>query len=200
MNEKKKLPWSWFSPLEWLNAAFALLVAIFTPLLRWLGMLTPPSTEGFANIQRADVEDAAKLAAEQEASVDALNRAMSPAEVVRAYAKADVAGRAGMDLSALDFAEQDWLLRLSEDDLSKLSMSTTSGCARSLEQRQVLPIYARPQPEMETPEIYMIPSEADEEQRKRQYIAERFRQVQRELWLAPGVPNPQPKHIPCTVH
>lgn len=66
MEKKKKSMWALLNPLEWIQAAFALLTAVFAPLLRWLGMLTPPSTDGFQNIQKADVEEEAKLAAEQE--------------------------------------------------------------------------------------------------------------------------------------
>lgn len=200
MEKKKKSMWALLNPLEWIQAAFALLAAVFGPLLRWLGMLTPPSTDGFQNIQKADVEDAAKLAAEQEAAVDTLARAMSPAEVVRAYARADAAGRAEMDLRALDLAQQDWLLGLSEEDLSMLGMSTTSACARSLEAKEVRPAYAKQKPETETAEIYQIPTEDDVEEAKRQQIAALFRQVQRELFHAPGIPNLHPKHTPATLH
>ncbi len=200
MEKKKKSLWSLVNPLEWLSAALQLLAAVFGPLLRWLGMLTPPSTDGFQNIQKEDVEDAAKLAAEQESTVDTLVREMSPADVVRAYARADVAGRAEMDLSALDLAQQDWLLRLSEEDLDKLGMSTAGACARSLEAMEVRPAYAKTKPETKTAEIYQIPTADDEEEWKRQQIAALYRQVQRELFHAPGVPNLHPKHIRATLH
>lgn len=200
MTEKKKSAWSVLNPIEWISAAFALLAAVFAPLLRWLGMLNPPSTTGFENLTTTDVDDAKQLAEEQEAAVDAITREMSPADVVRAYAKADVAGRATMDLSVLDFSQQDWLLRLSDEDLDKLGMSTTGACGRSLEQRKALPSYAKVKPEMETSEIYTIPTEEDIEEIKRQQIAALFRQVQRELWLAPGVPNPKPKHTRAALH
>lgn len=196
MEKKKKSAWSLVNPFEWLNAAFALLAAVFAPLLRWLGMPTPPSTEGFQNIQKEDVDDAAKLAEQQEAAVDTLVREMSPAEVVRAYARADAAGRAEMDLSALDYAQQDWLMGLSEDDLAKLGMSTTGACARSLEVMEVKPSYAKTKPETKTPEILSTPSGVDEEEWKREFVSARFR----ELFFAPGVPNLQPKHIPTTLH
>lgn len=200
MEKKKKSMWSLLNPLEWLSAAFALLAAVFGSLLRWMGMLTPPSTDGFQNLTKEDVDDAAKLAAEQEAAVDTLSREMSPAEVVRAYAQSDVAGRAVMDLSALDFEQQDWLMRLSDEDLSKLAMSTTGGCARSLEAKQVKPSYPKSVAEMETVEILRASTEEDVEEAKRQQIAALFRQVQRELWLAPGVPNLKPQHTPATLH
>lgn len=200
MEKKTKSWWSLLNPLEWIYAAFTLLAAVFAPLLRWLGMLTPPSTTGFENVQKSDVDDAKKLAEEQEAAVDAITWEMSPADVIRAYARAGVAGRAAMDLSALDFDQQDWLLGLSVEDLSKLGMLTKSGCARSLEAREVLPIYPKAVAESEVPEVLTTPSAEDEEEWKRQQIAALFRQVQRELWLAPGVPNPQPKHPPATLH
>jgi len=197
---KKKSMWSLLNPLEWLNAAIGLLAVVFAPLLRWLGMLTPPSTVGFENIQKADVDDAKQLAEEQEAAVDALTQTMSPAEVVRAYARADVVGRAEMDLRELDDAQQDWLLRLSEDDLAKLGMSTTGACARSLEAREVRPCYPKTTAEADAPEILSTPSAEDNDEWKRQQIAALYRQVQRELWLAPGVPNLQPKHTAASLH
>lgn len=196
MEKKKKSLWALVNPLEWFNAAFKLLAAIFAPFLRWLGMLTPPSTEGFQNIQKADVDDAKKLVEEQEAAIDTLVRAMSPAEVVRAYAKADAAGRAMMDLSVLDLSQQDWLMRLSEEDLDKLGMSTTSACARSLEAKAVLPTYAKAKPETEMAEILRTPTDEEIEDMKREFVAARFR----ELFHAPGVPNPDPRFVPATVH
>lgn len=200
MEKKKKSAWSLLNPLEWIAGFFQLLAAVFAPFLRWLGMLSPPSTTGFENIQKEDVDDAKKLAEQQEAAVDSIIRELSPAEVVRAYARADAAGRAEMNLRALDLDQQDWLLRLSEEDLSKLGMSTTSACARSLEAREVKPGYPKTAPETETPEIYQIPSAEEFKDMKREYVAERFRQIQRELWLAPGVPNPKPQHVRATLH
>lgn len=196
MEKKTKSWWSLLNPLEWINAALQLLAAILAPLLRWLGMLSPPSTGGFANIQKSDVDDAAKLAEEQEAVVDAIARERSPADVVRAYAKADVAGRATMDLSVLNFDQQDWLLRLSDEDLDKLSMLTTNGCARSLERKEVLPMYRKPPAEMEAPEVLQTPSAEEIEEMKREFVSARFR----ELFLAPGVANPNPRYVPETLH
>ncbi|MDX1216332.1 hypothetical protein GOL99_12380 [Sinorhizobium medicae] len=195
MEKKTKSWWSMLNPLEWIAGFFQLIAAVFGPLLRWLGMLTPPSTKGFQNIRKEDVEDAKQLAEEQEAAVDAIRQEMAPAEVVRAYAGADATGRAVMDLSALDMEQQDWLLRLSNEDLDKLAMSTKGGCARSLEAKEVLPSYAKPKPEAKAPEIYAIPSEEDIEQAKMDFVSARFR----ELFLAPGVPNPNPKFV-STLH
>lgn len=177
------------NPLYWLNGAVSFLGWIFGSILRFFGMMPAPSTQGFENIQTADVDDAAKLAAEQEAAVHELVKQMSPAEVVRAYARADAAGRAEMDLSALRYDEQDWLLGLSDEDLDKLSMSTTNGCARSLERKEVLPIYTKAASETETPEVYEIPSEEEIEEMKREFVSARFR----ELFYAPGVPNTNPR-------
>lgn len=101
-----------------------------------------------------------------------------------------------MDLSVLDFDQQDWLLRLSDQDLAKLSMSTVSGCARSLEKRELLPIYAKPRTEMDTAEILRIPTAEDVEQMKRDFVSARFR----ELFLTPGVANPNPRYVPETLH
>lgn len=196
MEKKPKSWWSLVNPLEWIQAALQLLAAIFAPLLRWLGMLAPPSTEGFENIQRPDIDDAKRLAEEQEAAVDVLVREMSPADVARAYAKADAADRAVMDLSALGVEEQDWLLRLSDEDLSKLAMLTTNGCARSLERKEVLPMYRKPPAEVEAPEVLQTPSAEEIEEMKREFVSARFR----ELFLAPGVANPNPRYVPETLH
>jgi hypothetical protein len=183
------------NPFFWLSGAVSFLGWIFGPILRWFGYLSPPDTDGFQNLSHADVDDAQRLAKEKEAAIDELQRQLSPAEVVRAYAQADAAGRATMDLSALRLEEQDWLLRLSDEDLTMLGMSTTSGCARSLEQRSVLPIY-KPQPETETPRILVIPGEEDEEQAKRDFVSARFK----ELFYAPGIPNPRPRFVADTLH
>jgi len=188
--EKKKSWWDLLNPLTWLGA-------IFGSLLRWLGLMPHPPTGGFENIQRGDVEDAARAARETEEAIDAIVKDMSPAEVVRAYAAASPEDRATMDLSALDAEGQDWLLSLSDDDLTLLAMSTTGGCARSLEARTMKPIYPKPTTETETAEILRIPTVEDEEEEKRAFVAARFR----ELFHAPGVPNMNPRYIPSgTVH
>ena len=193
MEPKKK---SW---LDLLNP-FVWLAAIFGPLLRFLGLMPPPRMDGFENIQKADVDDAERAARETEEAIDEIMRQMSPAEVAKAYASASPEDRAEMVLTALDAEGVDWLLSLSDDDLTLLSISTIGGCARSLEARAMKPIYARPQAEMETPEILAIPGVMDIEEENRQRISERFRQVQRELWLSPGVPALQPKHASFTLH
>lgn len=191
--EKKKSWWSLLNPFNWI-------AAIFGPLLRFLGLMPLPSTEGFENLSKADVEEAAADARRMEEAVDAIMQQMSPAEVVKAYATATPEDRALMDLSALDAEGEDWLHSLSEDELTLLSMSTTAGCAWSLEAKAVKPIYPRPQPEAEKPETLRIPSAEEAEDEKWKLIAEKFRQVQRELWLSPGIPNPEPRHVPSTLH
>lgn len=195
MTEKKKSAWSLLNPMTWLDGFFAFLGAIFGPILRAFGMLPPPDTESFDDLSSGDVADAAKLAAEQEAAVEELQKEKSPAEIVRAYARADASERVTLDLSALNYDQQDWLLSLSDTELALLGMSTTSGCARSLERKEVLPIYAK-QPATETAEILVIPAEHDIEEMKRDFISARFR----ELWHAPEVPNPNPRFIPETLH
>lgn len=190
MEPKKK---SW---LDLLNP-FTWLAAIFGPLLRWLGLMPTPQTGGFENIQRRDVDDAAKAARETEEAIDVIMKDMSPAEVAKAYASASPEDRGLMDLSVLDTDGQDWLLGLSDDDLTLLSISTIGGCARSLEARAVKPIYPKPTAETETAEILKIPTAADEEEEKRTFVAARFR----ELFHAPGVPNLNPRYVPgATLH
>lgn len=190
MTEKKKSPWYWLNPLTWIDA-------ILSTLLQAFGLLPPPNTEGFEDIERADIDDEARLAAEQQAAVDELQKEMSPAEIARAYAKSDAAGRATMDLSALGIEGQCWLLGLSDTDLARLGMSTMSGCARSLEERQVLPVYAKPkQPEMETAEILRTPTEEELDEIKRAFITARYQ----ELFHAPGVANPRPSFRADTLH
>lgn len=193
MNEKKKSPWVLLNPFMWV-------AALFEPLLRFLGLMPHPNTEGFQNLTKADIEEAAEDARRTEEAIDALVRDMSPADVVKAYAAASPEDRALMDLSALDEEGQQWLQSLSADDLTLLSMSTTGGCARSLEARAVKPIYPRPAAKMEEAEVLSIPSAENDDDWKRRHVAERFRQVQRELWLSPGVPNPKPQHAAVTLH
>lgn len=195
--EKKKSAWWWMNPLRWLDAAVDALVWLFGPILRWFGLLTPPSTAGFENIQKSDVDDAARDATDAERAIDMILADRSPAEIVSAYAKADPATREAMDLSVIDPDGQSWLLTLTDDELTLLSMSTVGGCARSLEARAMKPIFVKPTPDTTTAEILRIPTAADEEERKREFVAARFR----ELWLAPGVANPQPRYVPVdTLH
>lgn len=192
----KKSLRSLLNPLTWLDAVVGLLVTLLGPILRLFGRMPLPDTGGFENIQTSDVDEAERLAKQQQAVVDAMARAMSPAEIVRAYARAETAGRAVMDLSGLDMAEQDWLLQLSDDDLVKLSMSTTAACARSLNARSVKPAYARPKPEVEPPGILKIPSAEETEEAKRQVVAARFR----ELVLTPGTSNTNAYRAADTLH
>ncbi|CUW87423.1 hypothetical protein [Agrobacterium genomosp. 2] len=190
METKKK---SWITLLNPFNWLFAL----FEPILRFLGLMPPPRTDGFENLQKADVDEAAEDAKRTEEAIDAIMKEMSPAEVVKAYATASPEDRATMDLSALDAGGQDWLQSLSADDLTLLSMSTTGGCARSLEARAVKPIYPRPAAETEKAEILKIPTLEDVEEEKRAFVAARYR----ELFHAPGIANTNPRYVPSgTVH
>jgi hypothetical protein len=196
MDKKKKSMWNLLNPMTWIDAVLGLLMTIFSPILRLFGRMPAPNTEAFENIQTSDIDDVDRLAKQQQAAADAMARGMSPAEVVRLYARADAAGRATMDLSALDITEQDWLLRLSDDDLVKLSMSTTAACARSLKARSVKPAFARPRPAVEVPEILKIPSAEEAEEAKRQVVAARFR----ELVLTPGANNTNTYIAADTLH
>lgn len=190
MNETKKSWWSLLNPLNWL-------AAIFSPLLRFLGLMPHPRTDGFENIQAADVDEAAEQAKRTEEAVDAIVRQMSPPEVVKAYAGANPEDRAVMDLSALDTDGVDWLLGLSDDELTLLAMSTTAGCARSLDARDVKPSYPKAKPKTETPAVLRTTSAVDREEENRQFIAARVR----ELFHAPGVPNLNPQYVPsATLH
>lgn len=195
--EKKKSMWIWLNPLTWIEAAGSLLALFFGPILRWLGLLDPPRTDCFENLQKSDVDDAARDATEAEKAIDMILADSSPAEVVKAYAAADPVTRGTMDLSALDAEGQDWLLTLTDDDLTLLSMSTVGGCARSLEARALKPVFAKPTTETTTAEILRIPTVEDEEEQKRAFVASRFR----ELFHAQGVANANPRYVPVsTVH
>lgn len=197
MGAKKKSWWSWLNALRWLDAAFSMLAWLFAPILRWFGLLTPPRTDGFENLQKSDVDDAAKDATEAERAIDMILADRSPAEIVKAYAAADPTARQTMDLSVLDPAAQDWLLTLTDDELTLLSMSTIGGCARSLESKTVKPIFVQPSPDTTTAEILRIPTVEDEEEQKRAFVAARYR----ELFHAPGMPNANPRYVPVsTVH
>lgn len=83
MEEKKKSPWSLLNPFMWI-------VALFEPLLRFLGLMPHPHprTDGFENLSKADVDEASEDARRTEEAIDAIVRDMSPAEVVKAYASA----------------------------------------------------------------------------------------------------------------
>lgn len=183
------------SLVELLNP-FSWLAAIFEPLLRWLGLLPPPSTSDFENIQPADVDEAAAAAERSEEALDAIVADTSPAEVVKAYAAASPSARSEMDLSSLEYDVQDWLLGLSDDELTRLAMSTTAGCARSLRAKAVRPIYQSPPADVEEAHILQFPTAADLEKEKRKTIAKRFQQVRRELWLAQGASDRDPHHVP----
>ncbi len=197
MEKQKKSVWAMLNPLEWILSAFRLLAWVMGPILRWLGLMPPPRTDGFENIQKADVDEAAEQATRTEEAVDAILRDMSPAEVVRAYARADRDTRSTMDLSVLDLEGQDWLLGLSEEALDLLGMSTTAACARSLEAKAVKPAYRKPAPETDEAEILSIPAPVGEEEEKRAFVAARYR----ELFHAPGVANTNPRYIPgSTIH
>lgn len=87
-------------------------------------------------------------------------------------------------------------MRLSEEDLAKLGMSTTGACARSLEAKELKPAYLRPQPETVTAEILRTPTEEEIEEMKMEFIAARYR----ELFHAPGIANPKPKFTRTTLH
>jgi hypothetical protein len=193
MEPKNKSPWVLLNPLMWI-------VALVEPFLRFLGLMPHPRADGFENLQKTDIDEAAEDARRTEEAVDAIIRDMSPAEVVRAYGRANAEARATMDLSALDLEGQDWLLSLSDEELDLLGMSTTAACARSLEAMVVKPAYRKPAAETEAPEILSIPSAENDDDWKRRYVADRFRQVQRELWLSLGVPNPKPQHAAVTLH
>lgn len=190
MGKKKKSWVTLLNPFNWIDA-------IFGPILRFLGLMPPPRTDGFENLSTADVEEAAEDAKRTEEAVDAITREMSPAEVVKAYASASPEDRALMDLSALDAEGEDWLHSLREDELTLLAISTKAGCARSLEARAVKPIYPRPAAETEEAEILKIPTLEDVEEEKRAFVAARYR----ELFLASGVANMNPRYVPSgTVH
>ena len=197
--EKKKSMWNLLNPFEWLNAAFGLLAWVFGPILRFLGMMPHPPTTGFENLQKADVDEAAADAANTEEAIDGILREMSPAEVVHAYANASPDNKAAMDLSLIDEDGQNWLLNLSDDDLTLLAMSTIGGCARSLEARALKPSYPRPSLEPEAAEILTIPTAVDIEEQNRQLIAERFRAELRALSPRPGNLDPQYTPMP-TLH
>jgi hypothetical protein len=61
-----------------------------------------------------------------------------------------------MDLSVLKYDAQNWLLGLSDDEVIRLAMSTTSGCARSLRAKAVRPIYQRPPADAEEAHILQL--------------------------------------------
>lgn len=193
MNHKMKSIFSLLNPLQWINAAFGLLAAIFGSLMRLFGLMPHPKTDGFQNVQMADVEREAEAAKNEQEAIDEIVMKLSPAEIVSAYARASADDRLTTDLTVLGVEGQDWLLSLSDDDLKVLAMSTVRGCERSLRARAVKPIYSSP-PENDNE------APVDVEEIKKQRIASQFRQAHEELWLAPGLKNPKVEHLTVTLH
>jgi hypothetical protein len=150
--------WQLLNPLAWFGAVAVLLGSI----LRFFGqMKSEPPTGPRQKLDVRDVEDAAKLAAEQTAAVKEISKGMTPAEVVYEYARANEDSRMTMNLSALSEEQQDWLLGLSDVDLVLLGGSPLSASAQSLENRMALPLLPKPKTETKAPEILPIPDDEE---------------------------------------
>ncbi|UWU23021.1 hypothetical protein N2601_08765 [Rhizobium sp. CB3060] len=178
-----------FNPLWWLEGLTSILHEFFGPILRALGLMKSPPPIPHDNAQIEDVRDAARLAEQQQAAVEALQAKMSAAEVVRAYARATEDTRKAMDLVALSEEQQDWLLRLSDVDLIFLGNESVAGCERSLNALQVFRFKARRQAQ-EPERSPILSTSCMTEEEKRAFIKARYA----ELYLPDGSANPEPKY------
>jgi hypothetical protein len=200
MNKTKQI--QWWNPFAWLGAVLRSIFAFF-------GMMSTPSTGGHENLQVADVEDAEKVAREAQEAIDVILTDMSPAQVVHAYCTAPEDARKAIDLTKLSVDQQDWLLRLSDADLAMLGRSGEAACGRSVEARKLMLNRQRLRPsETEAaPQVLKIPGaepivDLMTEDQKREQVREFFADRHGELFLAPGIPNLDPKFTPrsATVH
>jgi hypothetical protein len=149
------------NPLHWVDLFFSFIGRIFSLICSVMGW-GKPQADGFQNIRPEDVEREAQTAKEQQDAVEELVKRRSPGSVVHAYACADSATRSSIDLSVLDVAQQDWLMRLSDAELILLSGSGESACTRSVNAMQVIPNFKklRAQPEELAAKILPIPTKA----------------------------------------
>lgn len=172
------------NPLALLQAIFTMIATVFRGILAGLGFGQLPVLPSQHESLASDIEDAARLAAEQEAAVNALQRHRTPGDVVHAYAKAESGERSTINLAALDEIQQDWLMCLSDADLVLLAGSGPDACARSLEKLKVLPDFRklRARPEMKSaPPILAVPFMADSENARRQHVRMQYDLLRRSL-------------------
>lgn len=175
------------NPMWYLNGITSFLYDVFGPILRWLGLMKSQPPVAHDNTQIDDVFDATREAAAHAAALEELGEKTTPAEVVRAYAKANADDRPGMDLSALSEQQQDWLLSRSDVDLVFLANETSAGLERSLEALKVFQWKMR-RPDSEPAPVLSTTSMSDEE--KALFIRARVA----ELWLPDGSANPKPQY------
>lgn len=191
-NRKSKR--SWLNPLAWIEQICAFFTALVTGILQLFGLLPLPNTEGFENIQPADVEAAATGAVEKQAAIDASISQLSRPEIVYAYALATEDQRAAMDLARLSPLEQDWLLGLSDADLVLLGASGLATCCRSLRDCTLVTNVRRLRDGSDS--ISCSDNEDDREERNRAYVSARFR----ELMSTPAGTDPGHKSVPHPLH
>lgn len=171
------------NPMSWLRVMIDMITILIRGVLAGFGIGQLPLIPKSGGSQVSDVEDAAKLAAEQEAAVDTLRRQRMPGDLVHAYASADSATRSMIDLSVLDNVQQDWLMRLSDAELVMLAGSGVNACARSLQNMKVMPDFRklRVQETETAPRILAVPSEDDLENTRRQHVREQYEMLRRSL-------------------
>lgn len=199
MKSKKTSTWNWLNPLLWLQQIYTFFASLVTDILKLFGLVPPPATNGFADIQTEDVENAAAGAVEKEAMADALLQQLCPDEIVHAYTLATEDQRAAMDLGKLSAREQDWLLGLSEADLVLLGASGIAACARSLRDCAVVISARRLRSDGIGTSDQDYASRSDDEDREAgnmAYISARFR----ELMSAPAGTDPYHEPISLSRH
>jgi hypothetical protein len=190
---------SWLNPLAWIEQIYAFFIALVTGILQLFGLMPPPNTEGFENIQPADVEAAAAGAVEKQTAIDVSMSLLGRPEIVYAYALATEEQRAAMDLARLSPLEQDWLLGLSDADLVLLAASGLAACSRSLRDRTLVTNVRRLRDRSDSisgSDNEDLPDEDDREERNRAYVSARFRK----LMSMPAGTDPGYKSVPYPLH
>ncbi len=126
------------------GAIWNTIMGFFAFLGQLLGFSAAPTpTPGYQNIQKSDVAAEAELAAQKEAAIDELQKDRSLGEIVFEYAGASEDKRSTVDIGALSYEQQDWLLRLSDADLVMLKASGIRACAKSLDRMKVIPDFKK---------------------------------------------------------
>ena len=198
MNKAKQF--QWWNPFSWIEAILQTIGAILRDIFALFGMMPPPPTSGHENIQVDDVSAAEKDARKEQEATDQILADLTPAKIVHAYCTASEEARKTIDLSALTFEQQDWLMRLSDADLVMLGKSGEAACRRSVEAGRLLVNRAKLRPaELATaPLVLKIPGaeppvEEMSEDEKREYLQEFFAARHAELFKPSGLPNTNPK-------
>jgi hypothetical protein len=204
---KKNMQFHWWNPISWIDAVLQIFGAVLNSIFHFFGLVPPPRTDGYENVQVADVNDAAKEAKAAQEAIDTIDAHMTPGQVVHAYCTAAVEARKTMDLGKLTTKQQNWLLSLPDADLIMLGQSGAAACKQSVEACELVLNRAklRPAVAQAAPQVLKIPGAASiveemSEDEKREYLREFIADRHAELFMASGSANPNPKSLPRTLH